>query len=180
MSQETGYHKHSESFSPGVVACVLVVRRNHPSLIAFAALTLLTASCQNLVTPPDTTPLPYDPYVPPVRLVVERAVDINVAGDGSPAGLTVYGGALVFSAVDGDHGTQLWSYNGAAATRVTDINSPDGVQRRGAHAAVLPGQRWGHGSGALDAVSSIAPISANPWPQACRLLNIVDQRKGRY
>jgi hypothetical protein len=39
-------------------------------------------------------PLPYDPYVPPVRLVVERAVDINVAGDGSPAGLTVYGGAL--------------------------------------------------------------------------------------
>ena len=106
--------------------CVRVVRRNHPSIIAFAALTLLTASCQNLVTPPDTTPLPYDPYVPPVQLVVERAVDINVAGDGSPAGLTVYGGALVFSAVDGDHGTQLWSYNGAAATRVTDINSPDG------------------------------------------------------
>ena len=106
--------------------CVLVVRRNHPSIIAFAALTLLTASCQNLVTPPDTTPLPYDPYVPSVQLVVERAVDINVAGDGSPAGLTVYGGALVFSAVDGDHGTQLWSYNGAATTRVTDINSPDG------------------------------------------------------
>jgi len=66
--------------------CVLVVRRNHPSIIAFAALTLLTASCQNLVTPPDTTPLPYDPYVPSVQLVVERAVDINVAGDGSPAG----------------------------------------------------------------------------------------------
>jgi ELWxxDGT repeat protein len=106
--------------------CVVVVHRNLSSCLAFAALTLLMATCQNPATPPDTTPPPTDPYVPPVQLVVERAADIDPSGDGSPAGLTVYGGALYFSGTDAGYGTQLWSYNGSAATRVTDINSPTG------------------------------------------------------
>lgn len=74
------------------------------------------ASCCNPAVPSSLPP------------IVERAADIDAAGDGAPAGLTVYNGLLYFSARDSAHGTQLWSYNGTAATRVSDINPPDGAE----------------------------------------------------
>ena len=42
--------------------------------------------------------------------------------DSSPANLTVLDGLLYFSANDGIHGRELWSYDGATARMVLDIN----------------------------------------------------------
>ena len=43
--------------------------------------------------------------------------------DSSPADLTVFDGVLYFSANDGAHGRELWSYDGDAPRLVLDINS---------------------------------------------------------
>jgi ELWxxDGT repeat protein len=42
--------------------------------------------------------------------------------DSSPGELTVFNGKLYFSANDGAHGRELWSYNGVTASIVADIN----------------------------------------------------------
>ncbi|MCY2953926.1 MAG: hypothetical protein NTU53_18445 [Planctomycetota bacterium] len=42
--------------------------------------------------------------------------------DSSPAGLTVFNNILYFSANDGTHGRELWSYDGSQARMVMDIN----------------------------------------------------------
>jgi ELWxxDGT repeat protein len=42
--------------------------------------------------------------------------------DSAPSDLTVFGGLLYFSANDGTHGRELWSYDGATARMVADLN----------------------------------------------------------
>jgi ELWxxDGT repeat protein len=42
--------------------------------------------------------------------------------DSSPANLTVFDGLLYFTAIDGMHGRELWSYDGDTARLVLDIN----------------------------------------------------------
>lgn len=96
---------------------ILVLCRNYPFCIAFAALTLRTASCRNPVNPPDTMPLPSDP-IP----TLGQAADIYSGSENStPADPVVYNNALYFSA-DGGTGRELWKYSGSAASLVSDIN----------------------------------------------------------
>ena len=63
----------------------------------------------------------YDPYEPEPE--ARLAADINPGGSSNPAHLTVYNGALYFSANDGTSGTELWRYDGVSATRITDLRS---------------------------------------------------------
>ena len=65
----------------------------------------------------------YNPYIPPTQPTVKRIADIIPGLGGSlPANLTVYNGALYFSATDVPTGTELWRFNGSSASRVADIN----------------------------------------------------------
>jgi ELWxxDGT repeat protein len=53
--------------------------------------------------------------------------DINPTGDGLPVGLTVFNGALYFTATDGVHGRELWKIDGAdAGTEMVQDISPSG------------------------------------------------------
>ena len=50
--------------------------------------------------------------------------DINPgAGDSGPTFLTVFNGALYFSATGDSAGTELWKYDGATTKRVSDLNA---------------------------------------------------------
>jgi ELWxxDGT repeat protein len=63
-----------------------------------------------------------DPDAP--AQTVEMAADINSGGAGSgPQYLTVYDGALYFSADDGVDGRELWRWNGSTAELVADIHT---------------------------------------------------------
>lgn len=53
-----------------------------------------------------------NPYIP----------DIDPVHHSWPAGLTVHEGVLYFTADDGVHGRELWSFDGTAATLVADIH----------------------------------------------------------
>ena len=58
------------------------------------------------------------------------AADINPGGSSNPAQLTVYNGALYFSANDGTSGTELWRYDGVSAGLVEEINPSGGSDPR--------------------------------------------------
>ena len=52
----------------------------------------------------------------------DKAADINPNTSSDPTWLTVYDGALYFAANDGEHGRELWKYDGSTASLVADIN----------------------------------------------------------
>lgn len=71
----------------------------------------------------------YDPSIAPSAQMVAEINATPDPGDGSdpvidssPAELTVLDGLLYFSADDGIHGRELWSFDGAIARLVADIN----------------------------------------------------------
>jgi len=91
------------------------MHRNRPTLgktTIFALLlvaVILTVSCGTNPTGPGT-------------LVVELASNINSSGSSNPEDLAAYDGELYFSADGGDgSGSELWSYDGTNAQRITEI-----------------------------------------------------------
>ncbi len=62
--------------------------------------------------------------VSPLSAEVTRVADINPGLLGSsPRGMTVFDGAMYFSADDGTYGRELWKYDGSAVTRLSNINT---------------------------------------------------------
>ena len=66
----------------------------------------------------------------PVHLQLTQVTDIRPGHGSSPEGSVVFNGTIYFSAYEGmdedDTGRELWRYDGATTTRVTDINPGPG------------------------------------------------------
>ena len=63
----------------------------------------------------------------PANGVASKVYDINPSGNSNPQNFVLYGGKMFFSADDGTHGDEVWSYDGASSPKlVADLDANQG------------------------------------------------------